>query len=68
MYQRLDRHRGAGYTEEAVAWLTENRRRFNGLFEAPDGVRLGLLRFAKGNAPRARSLRRPLSDVFDWRD
>jgi hypothetical protein len=67
MYRRLDTEAGRGYSEEAVTFLRENREQFDSLFPAPPGARLGLLRFSLAEKPSARTLRRPLTDVFEWR-
>ncbi|MEC8023662.1 MAG: hypothetical protein VX223_06970, partial [Myxococcota bacterium] len=66
MFRRVDRMQGRGFSPEAREFLRTVRPTFDSLFPASKGARLGLLRISSASRPAARTLRRPLSDVFVW--
>lgn len=65
LFARLERGAGVGLDGAERAELRDLRARYRTLFETPaDHAEVLLFRLARAGAPSARSLRRPLDEVF----
>lgn len=65
LFARLERGAGSGLDPAECAELRDLRARYRTLFETPAGhAEVLLFRLARAGAPSARSLRRPLDEVF----